>query len=184
MQAFRACWESFSARADIPFAKLIRWVEACAAVSSTANKINNPRDETMLKRHTIAAALGLCVTGVAFSFFAATPAAAADAAQEIATAAKHAGLAGNSGGIDAVHAHLHHTLNCLEGPKGANFDAKEMNPCEGMGAGAIPDTADAATKTALEAAAREAAAGVAEKDLATAQAHARSTEVMLNKIGK
>lgn len=138
----------------------------------------------MRERHAIAGLLSLCVTGVALSLLVSTPAAAADAKQEISTAAKHAGLAGNSGGIDAVHAHLHHALNCLEGPKGADFDAREMNPCDGMGAGAIPDTADAATRASLEAAAKEAAAGVAGKDLATAQAHARGTEVMLNKIGR
>jgi hypothetical protein len=138
----------------------------------------------MCKRHAIAAALSLCVAGAALSLLVSTPAAAADAKQEAATAAKHASLAGNSGGIDGVRAHLHHAINCLEGPKGADFDAKEMNPCEGMGEGAIPDATDAAAKASLQAAATEAVAGVAEKDLSTAQAHARKTEVMLNGIYK
>lgn len=138
----------------------------------------------MLKRHTIIALASLSVAGAFMSFLAPAPAAAADAGQQIVTVAKHAELAGNSGNIDGVRAHLHHTLNCLEGPKGADFDAKEMNPCEGMGAGAIPDATDATVKASLQAAAKEAQAGVMEKDLSTAQKHARDTEVILNGIGK
>ncbi|HEX7775569.1 MAG TPA: hypothetical protein VF449_03475 [Parvibaculum sp.] len=136
----------------------------------------------MLKSRVVVVLAALAVAGTVTSLSAS--AFAADAKPEIAEAAKHAGLAGNSGGIDGVHAHLHHTLNCLEGPKGTDFDAKEMNPCEGMGSGAIPDAADATTKSSLAAAAKEAQAGVTETDLPAAQTHARNTEVMLNKIGK
>lgn len=138
----------------------------------------------MLKHHTIIRLLSLGVVGVFIVFLAPASVAAADAGPEITTAAKHAGLAGNSGNIYGVHSHLHHTLNCLEGPTGADFDAKEMNPCQGMGAGAIADTTDAKVKGSLIAAAKEAEAGIMEKDLGAAQKHARDTEIMLNGIGK
>jgi hypothetical protein len=138
----------------------------------------------MLKHHTVVALVSLSVAGAFVSFLAPASAAGADARQEWVTAAKHAGLAGNSGNIMGVHTHLHHTLNCLEGPKGADFDAKEENPCAGMGAGAIADTTDASVKATLQAAVKSAQAGVMEKDLSAAQKQARDTEVMLNGIGK
>ena len=110
------------------------------------------------------------------------PAAAlADGHSEIVNAATHAGLAAQGSDIAAVHMHLHHTLNCLVGPSGTGFDAKEMNPCAHAGNGAIPDAAKAETKTALQAAATEATDGIAETDLAKAKADAAKTEAMLKK---
>jgi hypothetical protein len=109
------------------------------------------------------------------------PAAAlADAHSEIVQAATHAGLAAQSTDVAMVHTHLHHTLNCLVGPDGPGFDAKEMNPCANAGAGAIPD-GGIMKKMMLEAAASEARLGIAEPDLAKAQAHAMTTEKMLLK---
>ena len=35
--------------------------------------------------------------------------------------------------LNTVHMHLHHALNCLVGPNGKGFDAKEMNPCAHAG---------------------------------------------------
>ncbi len=58
------------------------------------------------------------------------PAAAfADAHSEIVNATEHAGYAAAAADIAGVHAHLHHALNCLVGPGGNGFDAKELNPC-------------------------------------------------------
>jgi hypothetical protein len=109
----------------------------------------------------------------------AAPALAADLKSEIVAAATHAGLAAQATNIDGVHMHLHHTLNCLAGPKGAGFDAKEMNPCANSGDGAIPDTSDATKKKALEAAAAKATSGIAETNFAAAQKIASDVEVML-----
>lgn len=106
-------------------------------------------------------------------------AAFADAASEVVNAQTHAGLAAAAGKIEGVHMHLHHTLNCLVGPTGKGFDAKEMNPCANAGAGAIPDTADAAKKAKLEAAADKAREGIAATDLAAAQKAASDTAAML-----
>ena len=53
----------------------------------------------------------------------------ADGHSEIVNAGTHAGYAAAATDIATAHAHLHHTLNCLVGPAGSGFDAKELNPC-------------------------------------------------------
>lgn len=108
--------------------------------------------------------------------------AAADAASEIVTAAQHAGYAAQSTTLDTVHAHLHHTLNCLVGPNGMDFDSTALNPCKNAGNGAIPDTADAKKQKALEEAADKARDGLKATDLAAAQKDAADTEKMLKAI--
>lgn len=105
---------------------------------------------------------------VAALIMAPLPVLAADVSGEIATAATHATLAVQSGALDGVHMHLHHTLNCLVGPGGTGFDAKQVNPCAGSGSGAIPDETDAAKKKALESAANTVRAGLAASDMPTA----------------
>lgn len=79
----------------------------------------------------------LPLAGVITVIVIALPAAAlaADPAQEAATGAVHAGLAAQAATIEQVHMHLHHTVNCLVGPKGQGFDAKETNPCQKLGDG-------------------------------------------------
>jgi hypothetical protein len=95
-------------------------------------------------------------------------ASAADATKEVATANAHAGMAAGAANVPTVHAHLHHVVNCLVGPKGDGFDAKEANPCDKMGDGAIPDTTDAGAKKKLADAVTKAEAGIKADDLATA----------------
>jgi hypothetical protein len=95
-------------------------------------------------------------------------AAFADVAQEISTAATHAGLASKAPAIDGVHMHMHHALNCLVGPKGDGYDSTQMNPCASQGNGAIPDSTDAAQKAKLTQAVATLKAGIASSDSATA----------------
>jgi hypothetical protein len=120
--------------------------------------------------------------GFAAAALIAGPASAADVKGEIATAMDHAGYAAAAKDIAGVHMHLHHVVNCIVGPKGTGFDASQVNPCAGRGNGAIPDATDAAMKTSLQAAADEASKGIAEANLATAQADAKSTSAMLGAI--
>jgi hypothetical protein len=94
-------------------------------------------------------------------------AAFADAAQEIATAQTHAGLAAKAPAIDGIHMHMHHALNCLVGPKGDGFDAAPGNPCGSQGNGAIPDASDA-QKAKLTAVVATLKAGIASSDAAAA----------------
>ena len=95
------------------------------------------------------------------------------------TAARHAEFAAAADNITGVHMHLHHALNCLVGPDGVSFDADAMNPCEGMGNGAIPDSANDAAKQALQKAVRQAESGLSSQDLASAQQAARKTGEIL-----
>ena len=74
----------------------------------------------------------------------------ADGPQQVGTASKHAGFAAAATDMKDVQKHMHHVLNCLVGPNGKGFDESFGNPCNGQGQGAIPETADAATKTKLE----------------------------------
>ena len=104
---------------------------------------------------------------------------AADPAQEAATGAVHAGLAAQATTIEQVHMHLHHTVNCLVGPKGQGFDAKEANPCQKLGNGAIPDTTDSATKAKLTTALASAQAGLKSDDLTAAQKSATEAQAAL-----
>lgn len=98
-----------------------------------------------------------------------TIALAGNSSQEVATAATHAGFAAQAGSIEQVHMHLHHTVNCLVGPKGQGFDSSEANPCQKLGDGAIPDTTDAAAKARLNKALAEAESGLKTNDLAAAK---------------
>ena len=116
--------------------------------------------------------------GAAAGFMFAVPA-VADASSETVTAATHAELAANAGDLDGVHTHLHHALNCLVGPGGNGFDAKALNPCAQSGHGAIPDSADAAKKSSLGAAADKAREGIAASDVKEARADASAAASLL-----
>jgi hypothetical protein len=105
----------------------------------------------------------------------------ADAHSEIVNADEHAGYAAAATAMGEVQAHLHHALNCLVGPGGNGFDAKQMNPCAQSGKGAIPDTTDAKKKASLEAAAAKAREALAETDMAKAKKSAGDVEAMLKK---
>jgi sulfur carrier protein ThiS len=104
---------------------------------------------------------------------------AADLSGEIVTAGTHADLAAQASDLAAVHMHLHHTLNCLVGPKGDGFDPANLNPCAGSGNGAIPDSTDAAKIQQLQTAVTTAEAGIAATDIATAKADAHTVSDQL-----
>lgn len=99
--------------------------------------------------------------------------------KEVATAIEHAGYAARSKNIKTVHMHLHHTLNCLVGPRGDGFDPHALDPCKGLGNGAIPDTRSVAIKKVLEAAVKEAQAGLKDDDLLSARKAASLTAAIL-----
>jgi hypothetical protein len=105
---------------------------------------------------------------------------AADVSPEVATAAAHAGMAASADDPKMVKAHLHHVLNCLEGPGGADFDAGPGNPCKAMGTGAIPAAAPAARKN-LDEAVVLAKEGLQESDLAKAKGKASEAQLALSK---
>lgn len=112
----------------------------------------------------------------------AAPALAGDAKGEITVAAQHAALAAQAGDIAGVHMHLHHALNCIEGPGGADFSKSDLNPCQNSGNGAIPDSSDPTAVASLQTAVSEALQGLKTTDLKTAQADARQTAATLQAI--
>ena len=123
--------------------------------------------------------MSIMSSAIVLSF--ASPAFAGDAGAEIANAAMHAGLAAQASDLAGVHAHLHHAVNCLVGPAGTGFDAKELNPCANSGGGAIPDTTKASTKATLQAALGKANAGIAAADLVSGQRQASAAAALLKK---
>jgi len=133
----------------------------------------------MLRKSKLAAHVSL--VGITTGILTALPASAqgADPAQEAATAGVHAGLAAQAATIQQVHMHLHHTVNCLVGPTGQGFDAKEANPCQKLGSGAIPDTTDSAMKAKLTGALAKAQAGLKSDDLTAAKTAATDAQAAL-----
>jgi hypothetical protein len=130
------------------------------------------------KQHIVVLSISL-LAGSAI-FLAATGARAdTDPAKEVATAATHAGLAAKSTDMKMTQMHLHHVVNCLVGPKGEGVDANEANPCKDQGAGAIPDAKDPAQGASLKQALARANAGLAAKDMSTAQANATAAQGFL-----
>jgi hypothetical protein len=122
-----------------------------------------------LRTSTPHAFLYATIGGLALLFATCPVARAADASKEIAAAAQHAGYAADSTAIGTVHVHLHHTINCLVGPQGEGFDAKEFNPCKDFGDGAIPNTEDAMKLKSLRSALGLAEAGLKSDDLDAAK---------------
>ncbi|HEV8338535.1 MAG TPA: hypothetical protein VGR25_02625 [bacterium] len=104
---------------------------------------------------------------------------------EVTTAATHAGFAAKGGNFPYVRLHLGHALNCLEGPKGKNFNKSWGNVCEGQGNGILTDLKSAPTLIAL---ARK-ADGIALKgtkttSLVEAKSAAQQVAGLLSQIAK
>jgi hypothetical protein len=119
------------------------------------------------------------VSATLVSLLFAGPASAADLASEIANAQTHAGLAASATNLDGVRIHLHHALNCVVGPAGDGFDAKQMNPCAQSGNGALPDEPDVAKKARLETAKSQLIQGIAATNLQSAQTAATTAQATI-----
>ena len=87
------------------------------------------------------------IVPAALLLFLPVPALAADLGVEI-IAAQITARSGsrNIRDIEAIHERMQAAINCLVGPKNADFDAKVRNPCAASGNGVIPDTPDQAKK--------------------------------------
>ena len=109
-----------------------------------------------------------------------TPTGASALSEALKTAQSHATFAAQAESMAGVRQHLAHVVNCLQGPRGSNFNAQAGNPCQGQGNGIIPDlTARGAQGAKALAKAREAntAALDALKIAALTQAKAGATKV-------
>ena len=61
-------------------------------------------------------------------------AATAEPSDPFHTAAEHAGKAAEAKELTAIHLHLQHVLNCLEGKGAEDYRDVQGNPCSGQGA--------------------------------------------------
>jgi hypothetical protein len=59
---------------------------------------------------------------------------------------------------------MQRAINCLEGPKGPDFDATVLNPCADSGNGVIPDSPDAAKNAKYQEVVAKLKAGLAVTD--------------------
>ncbi len=115
-----------------------------------------------------------------------TQAAAPDVQTQIKTAITHAGFAASGTALGYVQQHLGHALNCIEGPKGKNFNASWGNVCEGQGNGILVDlkaaTGGAALMPEVEKADSLAVAGIKTKNLDEAKNAAKGVSDTLTGI--
>ncbi len=104
------------------------------------------------------------------------------------TGATHAGFAAAGEAAGYVDQHLGHALNCIEGQKGRNFDARWGNPCEGQGQGLLADLrqdpAGRAWLLVAEAADQLAVSGLRTRDLAQKKNAARGVSALLQLIAQ
>jgi hypothetical protein len=119
--------------------------------------------ETSMNKFLTLGLAGALATGFSFAAFA-----QGGSNLELRTTHAHAVMASTADTVEIGHAHLHHVVNCLVGPKGAGFDASQEDPCKGQGNGAIPDSKDnAALQAKLKEALADAQNGLQSSDLDT-----------------
>lgn len=107
--------------------------------------------------------------------------------EQLKTAIQHSGFAADGTSMASVQQHLGHTLNCLEGTKGKNFNQSWGHVCEGQGNGILTDlrgAPDGANFRAVAGAADELAlGGMKSKDLNEAKVSAKAVGALLKVIG-
>lgn len=107
-----------------------------------------------------------------------------DVRSQLRTAIQHAGFAAEGDALGYVRLHLGHTLNCIEGTSGKNFDRAWGHVCQGNGI--APDLrstpAGAPYRSIIEHADALAASGVAGRDLAETKAVAKAVRALLTVI--
>lgn len=112
-----------------------------------------------------------------------SPPAAGKAQTQLATAIQHAKFSAAANATAAAVTHLGHTLNCIEGSRGRNFNAAWGHVCQGQGDGILADIRGernaASVMPVLEAANTLAVSGVKAQNLATVQNAARGVAALL-----
>ncbi|MGQ0569539.1 MAG: hypothetical protein ACT4P5_08430 [Armatimonadota bacterium] len=109
-----------------------------------------------------------------------------DLKAQLRTAITHAGFAAGGSAQGYIEQHLGHALNCLEGPRGKNFNQRWGNVCQGQGNGILTDLKAAPgggdfTLVAEQADAL-AAAGTKSKNLNEAKIAAKGVGALLSVI--
>ncbi len=111
---------------------------------------------------------------------------AGDVKTELKTAITHAGFAAGGDALGSAQQHLGHTLNCIEGAKGKNFNQSWGHVCQGQGNGILADVKAAPGGAALMLVAEQAdslaVAGVKSKDLAEVRNAAKGVGALLTVV--
>jgi len=104
------------------------------------------------------------------------------------TAATHAGFAAGGDSMGYVEQHLGHALNCLEGPRGRNFNRAWGHVCEGQGQGILVDLRNdrvgMSWMLVAEAARDLAVKGIQSRDLSQRKNAARGVAELLRLIAE
>jgi len=110
----------------------------------------------------------------------------ADVRAQLRTAILHAGFAAEGDSLGYVRLHLGHTLNCIEGASGKNFDRAWGHVCQGQGNGIAADLRStpggAPYRSVVEHADALAASGVAGRDVAEVKVAAKAVGALLTVI--
>ncbi len=104
------------------------------------------------------------------------------------TAATHAGFAAGGDTMSSVEQHLGHALNCIEGPRGANFNRAWGHVCEGQGQGLLTDLRNDRSGMSwllvAEAAGELAVKGIRSRDLAQRKNAARGVAELMRLVAE
>ena len=109
-----------------------------------------------------------------------------DVRAQLRTAITHAGFAAEGDSLGYVRQHLGHTLNCIEGTSGKNFDRTWGHVCQGQGNGIAADlratSGGAPYRSIIEHADALATSGIAGRDIAEVKVVARAVRALLTVI--
>lgn len=110
------------------------------------------------------------------------------AAHQLQTALDQSKLAQEANTLATVKVNLQHVINCIEGPKGAMFNAGGGNPCQGQGNGILADMKESGSQYAdaipwVETAGEIAEVGLHADTVARARAAAWATHATLEHLG-
>lgn len=124
--------------------------------------------------------------GFQAGYSAPAPTGSADAKTQVRTAITHARFAAEANVLGSVEQHLGHALNCIEGPRGKNFNRAWGHVCEGQGDGILVDLkatpGGADFMLVAEHAGALAAAGTKSRNLNEARMAARGVGSLLSVI--
>ncbi|HXS03972.1 MAG TPA: hypothetical protein VN731_05815 [Rhodanobacter sp.] len=132
--------------------------------------------------HGLTRGLSAAMLALSLPLFAQVASVSGAVSNQVSVAGIHADMALDATDLGTVQLHLHHVINCLEGPAGKDFDAKATNPCHGMGQGAIVDAKDDPhVEARLNEALQQARSGLHAKTLQDARASAQQVFNLLQR---
>jgi hypothetical protein len=134
-----------------------------------------------MKRIKLLIVLGMLSLGLGFSSYSL---AEGNAQEEINKALLHANFLIKADTLERMHMHMHHILNCMVGEHGKEFDPKVMDPCKGMGNGAINDESSPVKRKLLDQVEKLGSIGVTIENPSAAHDVALAMHALLQEAAK